>query len=148
MHAWRGCIEHNGVRLVANGVAGDVEAMLCGQAHVVFDLLRRVAQGAVRRRLDARIRRGAISGAGVEGTVRDELHGTHAAEPVAVWKFPAGMPARVDGGLQSFGVYAGIHTQVIDAGLETLDPRVDVFGHLIIADADHALVCGVLFGLA
>ena len=93
------CVEHNGVRFVANGVAGNIEAMLGGQAHIVFNLLWRVAQGAIRRRLDARIRRGTVGRAGVERTVRDELHGAYMAKPGTARQFLAGMPPCIDGDL-------------------------------------------------
>ena len=70
------------------------------------------------------------------------------AKPGAARQFLAGMPTRVNGGSQPLGVYTGVHAQTVNAGRETIDPCIDVFGHFIIADAHHALACGVLFGLA
>ena len=59
-------VEHDGVRFVADGMTGDVEAMFGGEPHIRFDLLGGVAQRAVGFRRNARIRCGAVGGSGVE----------------------------------------------------------------------------------
>ena len=46
-------VEYDGVRLIPDGMAGDVEAMLGGQSHVGFDLFRRITQGSECFRSDA-----------------------------------------------------------------------------------------------
>ena len=61
-----GTIKHNGVRFIADGMTGDVEAMFDGESHVRLDLLRGIAQCAVGFRSDARIWHGTIGGTGVE----------------------------------------------------------------------------------
>ena len=141
-------VEHDGVRFVADGMAGDVEAMFGGEPHIRFDLLGGVAQRAVGFRRNARIRCGAVGGSGVERAVGNHLHRTDMAQAMASGKFVAGMPAVVDGLLKSFGVNAGFDAQSVKPLLEAVNPRVDVLGHLIVAHADHAFAGGVLFRVA
>ena len=147
MRAFR-TVEHDGVRLVANGMTGDIETMLRSQTHIRFNLFRRIAERTERFRRHARIWCGAIGGTSVERTVRNHFHRTDMPKPVTARKFTAGMPAVIDGLLESFGIYASLDTQTIKPLRESANPRVDVLRHLIVAHADHAFARSVVFGVA
>ena len=143
-----GAIQHNGVRLIADGMAGDVETVARRHEHVGFDLLGRIAHRAEGFRIDTRIRRGTVGGSGVQRTVGNELHRADVPQPVTPRQFVTRMPTVVDGLLQAFRIHAGPHAQTVDAPAESTDPRVDVLGHLVIAYADDALARGIEFGVA
>ena len=143
-----GTIKHNGVRFIADGMTGDVEAMFDGESHVRLDLLRGIAQCAVGFRSDARIWHGTVGGTGVERAIGDHLHRADVTQTMTSGQFVSGVPAVVDGLPESLGIYASFDTQTIKPLRESANPRVDVLRHLIVAHADHAFTRSVVFGVA
>lgn len=141
-------IKHNGVRFIADGMTGDVEAMFDGESHVRLDLLRGIAQCAVGFRSDARIWHGTVGGTGVERAIGNHLHRADVAQTMTSGQFVSGVPAVVDGLPESLGIYASLDTQTIKPLRESANPRVDVLRHLIVAHADHAFARSVAFGVA
>ena len=108
-----GTIKHNGVRFIADGMTGDVEAMFDGESHVRLDLLRGIAQCAVGFRSDARIWHRTVGGTGVERAIGDHLHRADVTQTMTSGQFVSGVPAVVDGLPESLGIYASFDTQTI-----------------------------------
>lgn len=67
---------------------------------------------------------------------------------MASGKFVPGVPSVIDGLPEALRIHAGLNSKAIKALRESVDPSVDVFGHFVVADADHTFACGVELGVA
>ena len=111
-------VEHDGVRLIADGMACDGEPMACRHVEIRLDLVGRVTERAVKVGEYIGIRHRAERRTGVQRAVRDHLHRADVAQSIAAGQLDARLPAGFNRILQPFGMHARLHAQSSDAMCE------------------------------